>query len=75
MGTMIQTFRITKNIDDQQSINFFTMNTRETRGHGMKIMKQTSRLNFRKFSFTHRLADDGNALPRKVVEAQWKFAQ
>ena len=35
----------------------------------MKIMKQTSRLNLRKFSFSHRVVDDRNSLPRKVVEA------
>ena len=38
----------------------------------MKIMKQTSRLNLRKFSFSHRVVDDSdwNSLPRKVVEAR-----
>ena len=46
------------------------MNSRETRGYGMKIMKQTSRLNLRKFSFSHREMDDWNSFPRKVVEAR-----
>ena len=60
-----------KGIDDPEAIiEFFTMNTRETRGHGIKIMKQTSRLNLRKFSFSHSMVDDWNYLPRKVVEAR-----
>ena len=33
-------------------------------------MKQPSRLNFRKFSFPHRVVDDWNSLPGKVVEAR-----
>ena len=36
----------------------------------MKIMKQPSRLNLRKFSFSHRVVDDWNSLPSKVVEAR-----
>ena len=57
-------------IDDLESSDFFTMNSRETRGHGKKIMKQPSRLNLRKFSFSHRVVDDCNSLPNKVVEAR-----
>ena len=64
---MIQTFRITKGTDDLEASNF-TMNSRETRDHGMKIMKQTSRLKSKKFSFAYRVVDDWNSLPRKVVE-------
>ena len=67
---MIQTFRIMTGIDDLEASDFFTMNSRETRGHGMKIMKQPSRLNLRKFSFSHRVVDDWNSLPSKVVEAR-----
>ena len=53
---MIQTFRIMTGIDDLEASDFFTMNSRETCGHGKKIMKQPSRLNLRKFSFSHRVA-------------------
>ena len=67
---MIQTFLIMKGIGDLEAIGFFAMNTREPRGHGMKIMKQTSMLNLRQFSFSHRVVDDWNCLPRKVVEAR-----
>ena len=33
-------------------------------------MKQPSRLNLRKFSFSLRAVDDWNSLPRRVVEAR-----
>ena len=33
-------------------------------------MKQPSRLNLRKFSFSHRVVVDWNSLPSKVVEAR-----
>ena len=62
--------RLMTGIDDLEASNFFTMNSRETRGHGKKIMKQPSRLNLRKFSFSHRVVDDWNSLPSKVVEAR-----
>ena len=65
---MIQTFRIMTGIDDLKASDFFAINSRETRGHGKKIMKQPSRLNLRKFSFSHRVVDDWNSLPSKVVE-------
>ena len=65
---MIQTFRIMTGIDDLEASDFFTMNSRETRGHGKKIMKQPSRLNLGKFSFSHRVVDDWNSLPSKVVQ-------
>ena len=50
---VIQTFYIMKGIDDMEASDFFTMNTRDTRGLGMKIMKQTSWLNLRNLSFSH----------------------
>ena len=51
---MIKTFRIMKVIHDLEARDFFTMNSRETRGHGMKIMKQTSRLNLKPVQFLPR---------------------
>ena len=67
---MIQTFLIMKGIGDLEASYFFTMNPRETRGHGMKIMKHPSRLNLMKFSFSHRVVDDWNYVPSIVVEAR-----
>ena len=67
---MIQTFLIMKGIDDMLASHFFTLNSRETRGHGMKIMKHPSRLNLRKFSFSHRVVEDWNYVPSIVVDAR-----
>ena len=39
------------------------------RGHSMKIQKQHARLNIRKNSFTHRVVDHWNMLPKTAVEA------
>ena len=36
---IFQTFSIMKDIDDLEASDFFTMNSRETRGHVKKIMK------------------------------------
>ena len=69
---MIQTFRIMTGIDYLEASDFFTMNSRETCGHGKKIMKQPSRLNLRKFSFSHRVADDWNSLSNKVVGKEFQ---
>ncbi len=66
LGYDSKTFCSVKGIDDLEAIDFFTMNTRETRGHGMKLRKQTSML----LSISHRVVDDWNSLPRKVVEAR-----
>ena len=35
-----------------------------------KTLEFPSRLNLRKFSFSHRVVDDWNSLPFKVVEAR-----
>ena len=49
---MIQPFRIIKGIDDREASDFFTLNSRETRGRRMKIMNQPCRLTLRKVSFS-----------------------
>ena len=60
-----------KGIDDLEANDSFTMNTRETRGRGMKIMKRTSRLILKKFSFSHRVVDNLGLFAKKVVEARY----
>ena len=39
-----------------------------TRGHTFKIFKQHSRLNLRKFFFSHRIVDTWNSLPAEIAE-------
>ena len=64
---MIKTFRIMTGIDDLEASDFFTMNSREPRGHGKKSMQHPNRLNLRKFSLSYRMEIDWNSLPNKVV--------
>ena len=67
---MIHTFRIMTGIDALEASDFFTTNTRESHDKVMEIMKQPSRLDLRKFSFSHREEDDWNSLPSKTAEAR-----
>ena len=67
---MIQTFRIIRGIDNLRTEDFFTLSDSSTRGHSCKILKQTSRTNLRKFTFSNRVFTDWNNLPQDVVEAK-----
>ena len=40
------------------------------RGHDLKIRKERSRLDIRKYSFGQRVVNSWNRLPQKVVDAQ-----
>ena len=42
---------------------------RDLRGHSLKIQKQHARLNIRKNSYSHRVVDHWNMLPKSAVEA------
>ena len=41
-----------------------------TRGHPLKLFKQQSRIDVRKFSFVNRIVDVWNDLPTPVIEAK-----
>ena len=43
---MIQTFRIMTGIDDLEARDFFTMNPRETRGHGATKQAELEEVQF-----------------------------
>ena len=67
---MIQTFRILKGIDNLRAKDFFTISDKPTRGHNLKLVKQASRTNLRKFSFSNRVFEDWNQLPQEVVDCE-----
>jgi len=48
---------------------FFIFGSSITRGHPLKLMKQTSRVNSRAFSFANRSIDVWNSLDSDVVLA------
>ncbi|XP_072018234.1 uncharacterized protein [Amphiura filiformis] len=70
-GDMIQVFKIMYGINDMDKNKLFVMkdSERDLRGHGLRIQKQHARLNIRKYSFTHRVVDQWNSLPKSAVEA------
>ena len=73
-GDMIETFKIVTEIYDKRvtedllPINKSTFH--QTRGHSLKLTKNRSRLDIRKYYFTNRVVDDWNNLPETVINAK-----
>ena len=67
---IIETYKILNGIDIVDSDNLFPINTPRTHGHNQKIYKKHCRLNIRKYSFSQRVVDCWNTLPKEVVEAR-----
>ena len=70
-GDLIQTYKILTGKDKLDVNKFFQMNQQiqTTRGHPLRITKQHCRLHIRKHTFSQRVINDWNALPRTVVLA------
>ena len=69
-GDMIQVFKCVNGIDTfgvKSHVNL--QGVSRTRGHSMKLKKDFSRLDVRKFSFSERVVDEWNGLPEGVVSA------
>ncbi len=66
-GDMIEMYKILNGKYDPQVADFIPFNRSETRGHNLKIVKQHTCLNTRKFAFIHRSANIWNSLPADVV--------
>ena len=50
--------------------NFFNLShNNHTRGHGLKLRKDFSRLDIRKYFFSQRVVDEWNILPESLVYA------
>ena len=67
-GDLITVYNIIKqdNVDD----SILTLsNTKVTRGHDLKLYKENSKTNFRKFSFSQRVINYWNALTTNTVHA------
>lgn len=68
-GDMIQVYKIFTSIDNIEVNKFFIIDSRrETRGHSKKIIKKACHLDIRKHSFSNRVVNFWNGLPREVVE-------
>ena len=69
-GDVIETYQILtgkEKIESDQLVQKAT--TTELRGHSLKLYKKSSRLEFRKHSFSQRIVDHWNKLPDDVVSA------
>ena len=66
---LIEVYKIINNLEGIPKDKMFIMNTNITRGHELKIYKQRTRLNIRKFFFSQRVIDIWNNLPSSAVKA------
>ena len=67
---MVETFKILNNIDKVQHEHIFPISRTATRGHNQKIYNKNSRTNIRKYSFSQRIVDMWNSLPKQVIETK-----
>ena len=70
-GDMIETYKILTGKERINSEQFFHLakNDHGLRGHRWKIIKERSRLDIRKYSFSQQVVNSWNGLPASVVEA------
>jgi ribonuclease P/MRP protein subunit RPP40 len=71
-GDMIEVYKILTGKEKIDSKQFFRFagNPHGLRGHEMKIVKERSRLDTRKFFFSQRAVNGWNSLPARVVNAE-----
>ena len=67
---MIETYKILNNIDKVQYEQILPLNQTTTRGHSKKLYKKNCRTNVRKYSFSQRVVDEWNKIPKKVIDSQ-----
>ena len=67
---MLQVFKISHNCDRVSNKELLSLpNYSRTRGHNIKLQKQTVKSEIRKNSFSNRVVDTWNNLPYDVVNA------
>ena len=67
---LIETYKIMTNIYKIDREKLFEIKETQTRGHDLKIYKQHTRLNVRKYFFTERIINDWNKLPTEAIKAK-----
>ena len=70
-GDMIQVFKFLSGSIALTSCNFLHVsdNSQVTRGHSLKLVKEFSRTDIRRFSFSQRVVNEWNSLPEWVVSS------
>jgi hypothetical protein len=66
---LIEVFKIIKGYEDLDERIFFKRQDSVTRGHSLKLYKETVYKDVSKFSFGHRVINEWNKLPEEVVNA------
>ena len=71
-GDMIDVYKFLNNIYDTDKPNFTTVDpeSRKTRGHSKKIIKQRGKLKTRLNFFSYRVVNQWNELPEEVISAK-----
>ena len=67
---MVETYKILNNIDKVQYEQILPLSQTTTRGHSMKLYKKNCRTNVRKYSFSQRIVDEWNKIPKKVIDSK-----
>lgn len=69
-GDLIEVFKLMKGFSKVDYSKFFTLAAnKNTRGHDLKLKKNRSKLDIRKYFFSQRVVDKWNRLPQSVVDA------
>ena len=64
---LLEVYKIMTGKEGLDKNKLFNLNERESRGHQFKIVKKQVRLDVRKYSFSNRIVERWNKLPRDVV--------
>ena len=68
-GDLIQMYKIFQDLDSIDKDIIPLASYGRTRNQGNKLMNRYCKTNIRKFTFTNRIVDDWNSLPKEVKEA------
>ena len=69
-GDLIQTYKIFQGIDDIKPDSIFTLATyTSTRNQGNKMRQKYCKTDIKKFSFSNRVIEKWNKLPKEIKEA------
>ena len=69
-GDLIETYKILNGLDKIGSEIFFTKSSNNTRGHSLKLFKNSVNCDIRKYFYSQRVVDGWNGLPAEVAEAK-----
>ena len=69
-GDMIEVYKLAKgNYDAEVTGNFLKFSPRTSRGHNLRLTKQTPHSSLRRYSFTYRVVNTWNSLPERIIQA------